>query len=44
MRFTIISWFSQSPQVCCIHLDDVTTAKEQQRQCVHYMQALGEED
>ncbi len=47
-RFTIM-WGGggvspQQPPVCSIHLDDVTAATGQQRQCDHHTQATGGEE
>ncbi len=48
-RFTIMcvcvgGVFSQSPPVCSIHLDDVTAATGQRRQCAHHTPATGGEE
>ncbi len=34
----------QPPPVCSIHLDDVTAATGQRRQCAHHTPATGEEE
>ncbi len=44
-RFTIMGGISpQPPPVCSIHLDDVTAATGQRRQCAHHTPATGGEE
>ncbi len=44
-RFTIMWGGSpQPPPVCSIHLDDVTAATGQRRQCAHHTPATGGEE
>ncbi len=43
-RFTMWGVSPQPPPVCSIHLDDVTAATGQRRQCAHHTPATGGEE